>query len=510
MPISLVMWVLSACSEAGSEGGGSGAAAGTGGGASGTGAVGGSAGVGGAGGSAGAGGVSGMGGGAGTDATGGVGGGAGTGGTAGTGGSGASGGAGGTGGVAGTGGSGGGTTDCTFVVTSSLSATIATVGIVEWSATLANIDSAQILFGLDTAYGMTAPVDLTDPNYRTLLLGMKATRDYHFKIVAQAGASRCESQDFTLRTGALSNSLRNITVTKPAPDKVAPGFIVTGEWQRGPTFIVDGDGDYVWEYASGEVSRALMSYDGKYMWMAANNVMGGRGNVVRVRMDGSESMTFPEFGELHHDFTVLPDESIGFIQHNGQADRIMERSPDGSVREIIGVPEAHGGTSTNHANSIHYNAMDDSYTFSDLNQNCYVKMTRQGQVQWVLGGSTSTFTGDGSTWNRQHGHHVLPGNRFLFFNNGGAGDNAIAVEVTLDESAMTATRVWEHEGDETSTVLGDVQRLSNGNTLMTYSASGVIQELDASGNVVLQFSWPLGGAIGYAVKRESLYGPPPQ
>ena len=56
--------------------------------------------------------------------------------------------------------------------------------------------------------------------------------------------------------------------------------------------------------------------------------------------------------------------------------------------------------------------------------------------------------------------------------------------------------------------LGDVQRLPGGNTLVTYSNEGLIQEIDESENVVLQIS---GGEnrIGYTLWRETLYGPPP-
>ena len=51
---------------------------------------------------------------------------------------------------------------------------IPTVGIVTFTTTIAGLTAAQIDFGLTTAYGMTAPVDLTPTSYRTLLLGMKA------------------------------------------------------------------------------------------------------------------------------------------------------------------------------------------------------------------------------------------------------------------------------------------------------------------------------------------------
>jgi hypothetical protein len=345
--------------------------------------------------------------------------------------------------------------------------------------------------------------------YRTLLLGMKPSRDYHFRVTASTGSSSCSSEDYTLRTGALPNGLRKITVTTNNAAGLAGGFLISGEYQAGPVFILDADGDYVWWHESnGQVARARMSYDGKYMWFMTNNVAGGGGRMARVTMDGVDEQVMREFGDNHHDFTVLPDETIAFIEHDGAQDRIMERAPDGTTRQVVSVPEAHGGTTQNHTNSIHYHPSDDTYTFSDLAQNCYVKVTRQGEVKWILGGSTNQFTGD-TSWDRQHGHELLENGNLLFFNNGQEGANANVIELDLDEDAKTAQEVWRYPSSYGSNVMGDVARLPNGNTLVTYSASGIVEELDPQGSVLQELSWPLGGATGYTNKRPTLYGPPP-
>ena len=56
------------------------------------------------------------------------------------------------------------------------------------------------------------------------------------------------------------------------------------------------------------------------------------------------------------------------------------------------------------------------------------------------------------------------------------------------------------------TNFGDVQRLSNGNTIITYSTSSLMQEVDASDSVVLEVKG--SGSFGYVEFRDSLYGPP--
>src|SRR5690606_28953361 len=92
----------------------------------------------------------------------------------------------------------------------------------------------------------------------------------------------------------------------------------------------------------------------------------------------------------------------------------------------------------------------------------------------------SDFTGD-VAWLRQHGHHFTSPTRVVFYNNNGGGDatarSSIAVELELDLQKRTATRVWQYVGGETSTTLGDVQRLPNGNTLITYSNAATLREV---------------------------------
>jgi len=58
--------------------------------------------------------------------------------------------------------------------------------------------------------------------------------------------------------------------------------------------------------------------------------------------------------------------------------------------------------------------------------------------------------------------------------------------------------------------MGDVQRLGNGNTLITYMAPAALLEVDSDGDIVWELSWALGSAIGYSMHRETLYGPPPK
>jgi hypothetical protein len=450
----------------------------------------------------------------------------GTGGSAGAAATGA-GGSGGTGG--GTGGTGGtASVTCTMNVVSDVSSVIPTVGIVTWSADLAPIDSAYIEFGPDENYGLQAPVDLTEPEYRTLLLGMTASSDYHFRVVATSGNATCMSQNYELSTGPVANGIAEPSVSPALAAEVAPGFLVTSRFTgggggggEGQMYIYNQNGKLVWWYTPpvGGISRARMSYDGKYMIARDVNANGaGQGQVVRVSIDGLEEEEI-DIPNGHHDFTVTPDNGIVFIKKApDNCDEIVKLAADGTQSVIYTVSDAFGGdvgggNDPCHVNTIQYNESDDSFTFSALNLNAYVKVTAAGNLVWVLGGNSSEFGGAGADWDRQHGHHMLADDRILFFNNGnlgGGGGGSLALEVLLDLGTMMATRVWDYDGDNSSQTLGDVQRLPNGNTLITYSNAGVTHEVNADKALVQEMTWPIGGAIGYVNHRPDLYGPPPR
>jgi hypothetical protein len=70
---------------------------------------------------------------------------------------------------------------------------------------------------------------------------------------------------------------------------------------------------------------------------------------------------------------------------------------------------------------------------------------------------------------------------------------------------FSATLVKDFTSSNSSDVLGDVQRLPNGNTLITYSTGGTILEVDSSWNTVQTLK---ATSFGYTDWRGTLYGPP--
>ena len=393
------------------------------------------------------------------------------------------------------------------------------MGIVEWSVTGVTVSKAEIHFSLADGNGrqLVAPVDLEEDNYRTLLLGMKESEDYVYTIVVNDGA--CTSEERSLSTGPAPNDIPNINRNVSMESAVTPGFYVTsgglGGQGNAPAFIFDQDGDIVWwATAPSSCSRARMDWEGKNMWMLALNVQNGQGEMRRVSMDGLDAENNVQgLNRAHHDFTVVPGGIVAAISWVSSGmdvpSDVLERSPDGTIKTAVRLDQGIYQSNTYHANAITYIPEDESYVISDRNPSLYVKVSRQGELEWQFGGSNPVgpFISGGS-WEVNHGHHLLSNGNFLIFNNGGfGGGSSPVIEFELNLGSMTATEVWRYSSSSGSPTLGDVQRLSNGNTIITYSNSGVIHEVNGSGQLVQSYT---AGSLGYVIHRDTLYGPPPK
>lgn len=435
------------------------------------------------------------------------------------------------------------TGSCTITQKSgAVSTTIGPVGIVTFTVSgVSSLDSAEIKFGLDTTYGLSAPVDVTTAasDYRTLLLGMKTSKAYHYQIVGKSGSTQCSSPDYTITAGGCPTSIKRPTITTSSgvsKSQLDGGFVVL-EGYKATTddyaYILDGDGDVVWCYKPtgfSDLTATRMSSDGKYMWIAHGNVPSGTAHMGRVSMDGAEFKDYSsQFTGLNHDAAVLPnDAGVAYIAYSsGTCDDIKEWSAaTNSSKTIINAGKVFTSGAC-HCNAIKYDSSDDSLIVSEDDHSAYFKVGRDGTVKWVLGGGTfNQFDKSGtgaSTWTGEHNLHILGTDssglvHLLFFNNGQSATattmaNAVARELTLDLKAMTTKEVWKYASNPgiQNQVMGDVQRLDNGNTLIAYSLVGVIHEVDSTGKLLQTLSWGGGSSgIGYFTKRKTLYGPSPR
>jgi hypothetical protein len=426
----------------------------------------------------------------------------------------------GTGGTTATGGATGnagstGSTSCTITATSSFSTAIPTVAIVSWTTTLSTPTKAEIDFApASGGTTLVAPVDLTQASYRTLLLGMKPSTSYAYKIVATNASGSCSSSSYTIMTGALPSSAPKVTATIMNATAHDKGFIVTSTGLTGnTTFIIDPDGAVVWSATGPSMpSRSHMSWDGTRMYMMALNVMNtNAGNIQSVAMDGTGNTALSGLTTSHHDLTAIPGGFATMLWNKSGTDApcsLVERADaTGTFTTVVADMSTVYTSNTFHSNAVHYYPSDNTYTVGDRNPSLYVKLSRTGSLIWQFGGSnpkdqSKFFTGV-PTWSVNHGHQLLADGTFVFFNN--TPNEAWIYKLNTTNMTASKTLTYTASG-ASSTVLGDVQQLPNGNYLVTFSTSGQIHEISPSGALVAKFT---ATSFGYSEFRESLYGQPP-
>src|SRR5258708_34786504 len=84
-----------------------------------------------------------------------------------------------------------------------------------------------------------------------------------------------------------------------------------------------------------------------------------------------------------------------------------------------------------------------------------------------------------------------------------------AVEYGIDETAKTATMVWEYEPTPLvlAAFVGSAQRFANGNTLIGFGATGQIDEVNAQSMLLARARFQIEGAPLFyrAYRLPSLY-----
>jgi len=118
---------------------------------------------------------------------------------------------------------------------------------------------------------------------------------------------------------------------------------------------------------------------------------------------------------------------------------------------------------------------------------------RSGAYLWRFGGRHNEFAmsnDPGGGFQGQHNAQILPNGHLLLLDDRPRGSpaGARAVEYALDVPARTAQLVWEYRPDPAvmSPIMGSVQRLANGNTLVGFATAGRVDEVSPSGAVVAQ------------------------
>lgn len=178
------------------------------------------------------------------------------------------------------------------------------------------------------------------------------------------------------------------------------------------------------------------------------------------------------------------------LDHYALADRPVSPSDAVTPRFMSNV------FNVTHANSLAI-ANDGNLIMSVRYYDEVIKIDRQtGEVMWRIGGKASvnnefTFIDDPlHGFSHQHHAQILENGNLLLFDNGVLHDEPISrvVEYEIDEINKTARLVWSqyHPTNGITDVVGSVQRLENGNSLVSWgSLQPNVTEVTPEGDTVL-------------------------
>ena len=164
-----------------------------------------------------------------------------------------------------------------------------------------------------------------------------------------------------------------------------------------------------------------------------------------------------------------------------------------------------------HCNSIEIDS-DGNWIISNRNMSEVTKISRQtGEIMWRMGGQNNEFTFINDPLNGffdQHDASRTPTGTLMIFDNGlhHIPPQTRVVEYQIDEVNKTATLVWQHSNPngDVSQITGNAQRLSNGNTFISWGRRTTIPsptdyavEVDSLGNNVLELFFPQPPQVGF-------------
>lgn len=236
-----------------------------------------------------------------------------------------------------------------------------------------------------------------------------------------------------------------------------------------------------------------------------------------IALDARSNLLWSYRGGAHHDLDLADDGTIWILDREGKAlpridpergvleDRITVLSPDGEVLRSFSLLEAFERSDyapllhrmAEPPDILHTNTLEilDGSLADEIPAfaagHLLISVLALDTVAVVDPDTETVVWALAGLWRKQHQPTVVPGGRLLVFDNLGADGGAASRVLELDPRTQEIT--WRWGGAEVgllSRTLGSVQRLANGNVLITESENGRALEVERGGAVVWEYRNP--------------------
>lgn len=385
----------------------------------------------------------------------------------------------------------------------------------------------------------TCPADLD-------VLGLLPSTAYSTSITAWGvGVDSLTMPGPTVVTAALPSGLPRVATQvfgNPPSGLTAFGILSNAPNRPGYAFIVDSIGRLRWYVVDSGFSLDFQPQpNGHYV---LSSIESGIGEFDEVSVAGRTVRTWTTLGSYStdpHEFRLTPPgalllgadiRTVDLSAYAGSSSAqvhgdVLEKVDSAghllffwdafdhfAITDIDpSIPLTSSTIDWTHSNAIEIDS-DGNYLLSSRDFSEITKISAQtGAVMWRWGGvhNQFQFIGDTLKFSFQHAIRRLPDGNYVLFDNGNTRNPPFsrAVEYQLDQAAKTATLVWSYRPSPSifSPFLGYVDRLPNGNTLVTFGPQGTLHEVSPSGQVTWILNLTPGNAIYRAYRIGSLYDP---
>jgi len=329
--------------------------------------------------------------------------------------------------------------------------------------------------------------------------------------------SALRSLPYTGGTFDPDGHLRDVLVHDPS--KVYPGLNLYAAREQGAAYLIDMDGKVAhrWELPGTGFHHVDVFPNGDLLAVQLSK------QIIRIDKDSQPLWSTEE--EFHHDVWIEEDGHIRALVHRPRLisalhpripvrdERLLTLTAEGDIVDDFSILEslmaspfaflvpsvAHltfaetqdAGTSaldllhSNHVQVFDGSLAERSPLFAA--GNLMISLRNINTIGILNGESHELLWAWGaSNLYRQHQPMLLDNGNILIFNNGTESSQILELD------PLTNLIVWQYEdpGEFFTRTRGSLQRLDNGNTLITESDPGYVFEVTASGEVVWKFANP--------------------
>ncbi len=354
---------------------------------------------------------------------------------------------------------------------------------------------------------------------RSLILGVPALTDVTWRIVAEAGDVRTETEEEVTATWALPGLMPDFELAESDPTLFDEGYLFgtlgTESINQWVLYGLNRDGEIVWYHVldSGFWSPYMrMGRDGKSILFNARNTREDDRRIYRIAVDGTvlEEWQLPG---LSHAFAELDGGVIAYPREVGVQEDVTLVHPDGSTEVVFScdtwlVAIGQGGFPCYH-NALNWQEDRGTFLYSFYNLNSVLEFDLESgePLRWFGQARDSySFGSDDTRFDFQH-HPTYTSRGGFMVTTSDPGNETWAVEYEVDDEGRTLSQFWHYgEGERLkANTIGEATRLDNDNTLINWGSTTHIREVTLDGETAWDGQWARGGFLGSIHAVDDIY-----